>query len=100
MLARSAAMGTHIRTKLARYFVTGTLLALLAVARLGATEDPFADGNAAPSKKSAKRDATVDLLRFDFSVEPVRVRRGDTFRLTITGTPKAGYHTFPLTQCS
>jgi thiol:disulfide interchange protein DsbD len=43
------------------------------------SEDPFAEAN----KLGAK---------------PVKVRRGEILQLTITGTPKPGFHTYPLTQ--
>lgn len=60
-----------------------------------ADSDPFADGNAAP-----KVDKTADLVRFEVHVEPKEARPGQIVRLTIRGTPKAGFHTYPLTQRS
>src|SRR5262249_30518376 len=37
---------------------------------------------------------------FEIAVEPQRVRRGTTFKVTITGTPKPGYHAYPITKRS
>ncbi len=90
-------------------FVRPTSLALLAVAlaALGsvaagpADDDPFAESNAAPAAPAAaKADKTADLLRFEASVEPKEARPGQVVRLTIKGTPKPGYHTYPFTQYS
>ncbi len=39
-----------------------------------------------------------DLISFTATVSPGKAKPGQTVRLTITGTPKAGYHTYPLTK--
>jgi thiol:disulfide interchange protein DsbD len=68
-----------------------------------------APGRAAPEAKGNP----ADLLRFEVSVtagdpfDPanekkgnatlVKVRRGQTVQVTITGTPQPGYHTYPVT---
>lgn len=51
-----------------------------------------------PSPPEADRGS--DLLRFVTTVEPKEARRGELVRLTIRGTPKSGYHTYPITQRS
>src|SRR5947209_12478464 len=68
-------------------------------------DDPFADLNRAkpaaredrapPAKASTRKDPTEGLIRFDVSVTPPEARPGQTVRLTIKGTPKEGYHTYP-----
>jgi thiol:disulfide interchange protein DsbD len=68
-------------------------------------DDPFADSNAAtPATKSTaaapSTDRTADLLRLEATVEPQEAHPGQVVRLTIRGTLKPGYHTYPLTQYS
>src|SRR5438067_7349313 len=46
----------------------------------------------------AKRSPIDDRIDFAIRVMPRRARRGETVQLTITGTPKPGFHTYPLTQ--
>jgi thiol:disulfide interchange protein DsbD len=45
-----------------------------------------------------KRNPTADRIDFEASVKPNEVRRGETVKLTITGMPRPGFHTYPLTQ--
>jgi thiol:disulfide interchange protein DsbD len=61
--------------------------------------DPFADINKAPPK-SAALDKTLDLLQLEAGVEPKEARPGQVVRLTIKGTLKDGYHTYPISQYS
>src|SRR5262249_33906887 len=78
-----------------------------------AADDPFAETNRAsaqpvPAEKAAekpekaaeqppaKRTPVDDRIDFEFAVSPKQVRRGETFKLTITGTPRPGFHTYPL----
>ncbi len=69
--------------------------------------DPFSDDNAV-NKVFAKKDkagpvggdATSKFLRFKVKVEPEEVKRGQTFKLTITGTLAEGFHTYPVRQRS
>jgi thiol:disulfide interchange protein DsbD len=41
---------------------------------------------------------TKDRLVFKMAVKPTQAKRGELVRLTITGTPKPGFHTYPLKQ--
>jgi thiol:disulfide interchange protein DsbD len=77
-----------------------------------AKDDPFSPANAAEPATAAKPTDTkavgrpadakppANANRIDFKVElaPASARRGETVRLTITGTPRKGYHTYPITQ--
>lgn len=89
-----------------RVMATVLCLAVTGSAFSAQPDDPFHPLNAAgatlpPGKAGApKPDPTADLVRFEFTLEPGEGRRGQTVRLTITGTPKSGYHTYPLTQKS
>jgi thiol:disulfide interchange protein DsbD len=95
-------------TTIARY----PALALIAFVSLSTTalraepgdDDPFSDANAASAVKASPRpsstDKTVDLLQLEASVVPQEVRPGQTVRVTIKGSPKTEYHTYPLTQYS
>jgi thiol:disulfide interchange protein len=58
--------------------------------------DPFAPEN----KGKLPRPATADRIDFKVSVTPQEARRGETVKLTITGIPKPGFHTYPMTQRS
>jgi thiol:disulfide interchange protein len=89
----------------------GLALLALALAALGTgraqqpDDDPFADNNALGAllkgaPKLAAGDKTADLLQLEASVEPKEARPGQTVRLTIKGTVKDGYHTYPITQYS
>jgi thiol:disulfide interchange protein DsbD len=65
-----------------------------------------------PQLEPAKKPANADRIEFTVQVVPADpfsdanrvgarlkdVRRGELLRLTITGKPKAGAHTYPLTQ--
>jgi thiol:disulfide interchange protein DsbD len=42
--------------------------------------------------------SVASLINFKLEAIPPTVRPGQVVRLTITGTPKAGYHTYTLTQ--
>lgn len=77
--------------------------------------DPFAPANQAASPVEGKRTESTpaaaegkpadqakpksaQFLSFKVQLAPATVRRGETVRLTLTGTPQAGYHTYPITQ--
>jgi thiol:disulfide interchange protein DsbD len=45
-----------------------------------------------------KPPATLDRLEFAISVSPDKVKPGDVVHVTLTGTPKPGFHTYPLTR--
>lgn len=85
-------------------------IALVGVAFAAEPDDPFSAANEAkkgkatkpePAKdKSLSTDATANLIRLEMVLDPAEGRRGETVRLTITGTPKDGYHTYPITQRS
>ena len=65
----------------------------------------------APGQTPTQKDASSDLISFQAAVsaedpfdianqagKKFQVRRGQIFRLTIIGTPKKGWHTYPLTK--
>jgi thiol:disulfide interchange protein DsbD len=56
-------------------------------------DDPFADAN-----QARKADPTDKLIQFHTTVEPAEAKPGQTVRVTIEGTLKPGYHTYPLTR--
>jgi thiol:disulfide interchange protein len=58
--------------------------------------DPFAPAN----QGKLRPPATAALIDFKVSLSPREARPGETVKLTITGTPKPGYHTYPITQRS
>lgn len=75
--------------------------------------DPFApanqmkDGTANPigeerglvkATPKVKPTPIDDRIDFEVTVAPKQARRGETMHLTIQGTPKPGFHTYPLTQ--
>jgi len=70
-------------------------------------DDPFAPANrveaAKPTtepKKTGKAPATAPLIDFKITIEPRQVRRGETAKLLIAGTPKPGYYTYPISRRS
>jgi thiol:disulfide interchange protein DsbD len=78
----------------------GHLLALFATAVFahgaGAQDDPFAQ---VPAPGSAPgKNPTMERIDFDVSVKPQDAKRGETVKLTITGMPLPGFHTYPMTQ--
>jgi thiol:disulfide interchange protein len=82
------------------------------------TKDPFSSDNKRPDANNTivpappapqnqlargawRKTATTSVdARIDFklAVTPPQVRRGQTVTVTITGTPRPGYHTYPFTQ--
>ncbi len=66
----------------------------LATTASAAPQDDFFD----PAKSSAGKKKWSDLISFKVTVEPVEVRRGETAKVTITGTPATGAYTYPLTR--
>ncbi|MBI1917007.1 MAG: thioredoxin family protein [Planctomycetes bacterium] len=53
-----------------------------------------------PKTSRGQAPATADRIDFDVKVEPSSARRGDVIRLVITGRPREGFHTYPLTMRS
>jgi thiol:disulfide interchange protein DsbD len=62
--------------------------------------DPFATNQAVAVGKATDPKPPQSSKGIDFRVEaaPATVRRGETVQLRIIGTPKPGYHTYPVTQ--
>src|SRR6266851_1362376 len=78
----------------------GHLLALFVAASFvhlaGAQDDPFAQ---VPAPGSAPgKNPTMERIDFEVSVKPQEAKRGETVKLTITGLPLPGFHTYPMTQ--
>lgn len=73
-----------------------------AAAQAKPDDDPFSPTNKSePSRAAAparRTDAVADRIDFEVAVEPKQARRGETVKLTITGKPRPGYHTYPITQ--
>src|SRR5438093_11999192 len=90
------------------WWVGLSLLSLLWLVNPAAAQDDlFAPANqkSEPAKQTpatAKGKPTPFDERIDFAitVTPQEGRRGETVQLTITGTPRPGFHTYPLTQRS
>jgi thiol:disulfide interchange protein DsbD len=69
-------------------------------------DDPFSEANKAPTAAPPPANKGADLanrlvaerITFTAEVEPREAKPGTTVRLTIRGTPKPGFHTYPLTQ--
>jgi thiol:disulfide interchange protein DsbD len=77
------------------------LLATVFLTPAWAQDDPFAPTAPPPnSVAKGRKNPTDDRIDFAVSVDPVKARRGQTVRVTIRGTPRPGYHTYPLTQRS
>jgi thiol:disulfide interchange protein DsbD len=55
-------------------------------------------GPAPAVKQPSERPPTADRIDFDVSVAPKHARRGELVRLTIKGTPRPRYHTYPITE--
>jgi thiol:disulfide interchange protein DsbD len=77
--------------------------------RANAQADPFAKANqagperaplapAAPPRAEIKGKKVADVLDLNVSVTPRQAQPGQTVRLTIAGTPKPGYHAYPITE--
>ena len=77
-----------------RSLLTYTAVSLLMVAPARAQDDD----DLFTVKPSDKAAPIADLISFKVNVEPPEGRRGETVRVTVTGTPKSGYYTYPLTQ--
>jgi thiol:disulfide interchange protein DsbD len=66
-------------------------------------DDPFSETNQAPAKHRDSKPRTVletvqDRITFTAVVEPKEAKPGEIVHLALTGTPKPGFHTYPLTQ--
>src|SRR5262249_13854167 len=81
---------------LARRWVMAGVLVLLLGTQVSAQppDDPF--GNLGGARKADS--GSTDRISFKASVSPSDVRPGSVFTLTIQGSPKAGFHTYPLTM--
>jgi thiol:disulfide interchange protein DsbD len=76
-------------------------LGVVAVLLFGGVSPSVAADNPSGAGKPSKKPLTVgDLINFEFLVIPPEVKRGEVLTLIITGTPKPGYHTYPMTQRS
>ncbi len=66
----------------------------------GGSGDPFSPQQSVTTGKAADQRPPMTAQRIDFRVEasPAVVRRGETVQLRIIGTPKPGFHTYPITQ--
>ncbi len=64
----------------------------------GADDDPFARANRAQPALSPASKKLPTLIDFKVTVEPPRAKPGTVVQLTITGTLKPGYHTYPLLE--
>src|SRR5262249_3730436 len=53
-----------------------------------------------PATATGKPTPIDERLSFAITVTPREGRRGETVQVTITGTPRPGFHTYPLTQRS
>lgn len=76
-----------------------------------AATDPFAPENRAKTdappavaKKRSARDLETEeiakRIRFHAAISPAEAKPGEVVRLTVTGTPAKGWHTYPLTKRS
>ncbi|HJT78547.1 MAG TPA: hypothetical protein VJ739_15185, partial [Gemmataceae bacterium] len=76
------------------------LLAGPAVPARAAKEDAFSLENSTALGKAVDKKAPATAPRIDFRVEitPATARRGETVQLRIIGTPRKGFHTYPITQ--
>jgi thiol:disulfide interchange protein DsbD len=71
-------------------------------------DDPFAPANktadngrpAAKATSKGKSTPIDDRIDFEITVTPKEARRGELIHLAVTGTPRPGFHTYPLTQRS
>jgi thiol:disulfide interchange protein DsbD len=57
-----------------------------------------AQGEARKPQPAAPKRGVASVIDFEVSVTPKEVQPGQTVKLTITGIPKPGFHTYPLTQ--
>src|SRR5215210_2737561 len=78
--------------------LVGLLATNLSAGAAPPAEPPSTATNKTSQTKAAKVPATAKLIDFDVSVTPKQARPGQTVKLTITGKPKPGYYTYPLTQ--
>lgn len=77
-----------------------------------ALDDPFAPANAVGAKPGpppagagkfevkavGKTPPTAARIDFAFDIKPVPARRGEIITLSITGTPRPGFYTYPITH--
>src|SRR5262245_58853780 len=86
-----------------RVLLIGALCAMVclfgpAQARADDANDPFARGQRAKPKPGNLADALAKLIQFKVTLSKNEVKPGEIFRLTLTGVPKTGFHTYPLTR--
>ncbi len=85
------------------------LAALLLTGGLAAAapeDDPFSEANkAAPAqaeapvpKKSGTSEKLAEVISFNVEVAPSEARPGQVVKVTLKGTPKKGWHTYPATK--
>lgn len=84
-----------------RLLVTISTLAALPLSALPAraqSDDPFARENRAKPKLNAMSQGLARDLELKVAVEPPKAKPGEVVKLIISGKPKAGHHTYPLTK--
>jgi thiol:disulfide interchange protein DsbD len=85
--------------------VVGTvaIVAVLVVFGVGRAEapnpDPFALENRDPRSLAKRQESEDSAVRVDFkaTLNPAKAAPGQTVKLIITGMPRKGYHTYPVT---
>jgi thiol:disulfide interchange protein DsbD len=87
---------TGIFPQTARRAVAGCILILLGIgmpplARAADDPDPFSEGNRQVPK-------TANRIDFTATISQKEAKPGDVITVTITGKPRAGFHTYPLTR--
>jgi thiol:disulfide interchange protein DsbD len=65
---------------------------------VGQTPSGGAENPSPKKKKFEAPPSAADKIKLKAVVEPEKVRRGQTFKVVISGTPEAGWHTFPITK--
>jgi thiol:disulfide interchange protein len=93
-------------SRIVRVWAAGLLLILAGSSGAAPPNpDPFAPENQASAPKAVPDRAhadrpppTADRIDFEVGIAPKEVKPGETFKLTITGTPRKGFHTYPITQ--
>lgn len=53
--------------------------------------------DAVAATPTGRQPKAAELIDFEIYLSPGKVRRGQTVRVTVRGTPKQGYHTYPMT---
>jgi thiol:disulfide interchange protein DsbD len=51
-----------------------------------------------PKQGSFKSQKLAEVINFDVKVNPSKAKPGEVVQITIAGTPKKGYHTYPINR--